>query len=87
MSYYCCKQDPLLDRVVIFLHLSSVSLRKILEKFRNAFGDVIGAKPGKISSVRENGEGVKVECRVTEENPKNYRLVGAIMLVKLCNTT
>jgi hypothetical protein len=48
---------------------------------------VIGAKRGKISRARENGEGVKVECRVTEENPKNYRPVGAIMLVKLCNTT
>jgi hypothetical protein len=72
VSYYCCKQDPLLDRVVIFLHLSSVSLRKILEKFRNAFEDVIGAKPGKIPSVRENGEGVKVEFEDSKENTKNH---------------
>lgn len=71
MSYCRCKQDSLLDRVIVFLHLSSVSLRKFLEKFRNAFGDVIGAKPGKISSLRENGEGVKVEIGDSKENPKN----------------
>ena len=87
MSYGCCKQELLLDRGAVFLHLPSVPLRKILEKFRNTFGDVIGAKPGKISSVRENGEGVKVEFEDNKENTKNHGIAVAIMSIKLCRTS